>query len=86
MSALKSGEIRSVLLDMLRFAARIGCDLQGGSAATKASARGSQTSEPPTDLEQQLETCRRELAEAREPQAAISEVLPIAKRHLQDAR
>src|SRR5262249_24077038 len=47
------------------------------STGTKASARGSRIPKSPPDLEQQLESFRRELAGAREQQAATSEVLRV---------
>src|SRR6516225_2534739 len=47
------------------------------STGTKTRARVGQVRKPPADLEQQLESCRRELAEAREQQAATSEVLRV---------
>jgi GAF domain-containing protein len=53
---------------------------QGGklrSTGTKAKTRADRMRKTPADLEQQLESCRRELAEAREQQAATSEVLRV---------
>jgi transcriptional regulator with GAF, ATPase, and Fis domain len=47
------------------------------STGTKAKTRADRMRKPPADLEQQLEACRRELAEAREQQRATSEVLQI---------
>src|SRR5262245_21147358 len=47
------------------------------STGTKARARVGQVRKPPADLEQQFESCRQELAEAREQQAATSEVLQV---------
>ena len=47
------------------------------SAGTKANTRANLTRQPGADPEQQLEACRRELAEAREQQAATSEVLKV---------
>ena len=43
----------------------------------KAKTRIDRMRKPPTDLEEQLELCRRELAEAREQQTATSEVLRV---------
>src|SRR6516165_10355196 len=40
-------------------------------------AKANRIRKPPADLEQQLESCRRELAEAREQQTATSEVLRV---------
>jgi len=47
------------------------------STGTKARAHVGQVRKPPADLEQQLEACRRELADALEQQTATSEVLLI---------
>jgi two-component system, NtrC family, sensor kinase len=47
------------------------------STGTKARARVGQVRKPPADLEQQLEACRRELADALEQQTATSEVLRV---------
>jgi hypothetical protein len=47
------------------------------SARTKAKTRVDRKRKPPADLEQQLESCRHELAEAREQQTATSEVLRV---------
>src|SRR4029077_20333366 len=47
------------------------------STRTKAKPRVDRMHKPPTDLEEQLELCRRELAEAREQQTATSEVLKV---------
>jgi hypothetical protein len=47
------------------------------STRTKAKTRVDRMRKPPTDLEEQLELCRRELAEAREQQTATSEVLRV---------
>jgi GAF domain-containing protein len=47
------------------------------STATKARTRVSRIREPRADLEKELKACRRELAEAREQQAATAEVLRI---------
>jgi GAF domain-containing protein len=47
------------------------------SSGTKARARAGRTRQPAADLEQQLEACRRELADAREHQAATDEVLRV---------
>jgi hypothetical protein len=43
----------------------------------EATTRAGQAREPRADLEQQLETCKRELNEAREQQTATSEVLRV---------
>ena len=40
-------------------------------------AKANRIRKPPADLEQQLESCRRELAEVREQQTATSEVLRV---------
>src|SRR5262249_1013013 len=47
------------------------------STGTKTRTRVGQVRKPRADLERQLETCRRELAEAREQQTATSEVLRV---------
>src|SRR5262245_43913733 len=47
------------------------------STRTKATTRAGQTRKPRADLEQQLETYKRELNEAREQQTATSEVLSV---------
>src|SRR6516165_537290 len=47
------------------------------STRTKAKTRVDRIRKPPADLQQQLESCRRELAEAREQQTATSEVLRV---------
>jgi len=47
------------------------------SAGTKATTRVGQVRKPHTDLERQLETYKRELAQAREQQTATSEVLRV---------
>jgi signal transduction histidine kinase len=47
------------------------------STGTKTKTRVGQVRKPRADLERQLETCRRELAEAREQQTATSEVLQV---------
>ena len=47
------------------------------STRAKAKTRIDRMRKPPTDLEEQLELCRRELAEAREQQTATSEVLQV---------
>ena len=47
------------------------------STGTRARTRVDRMRKPSTDLEQQLESCRRELAEAREQQTATSEVLRV---------
>src|SRR5262245_41832651 len=47
------------------------------STGTKPRASAGQVRKPHAELEQQLEACRRELAEAREQQRATSEVLQI---------
>jgi hypothetical protein len=47
------------------------------STGTKTTTRVGRIPESPADLQQQLESCRRELAEAREQQAATLEVLKI---------
>jgi GAF domain-containing protein len=47
------------------------------SARTKAKTRADRKRQPPADLEQQFDSCRRELAEARELQAASAEVLRV---------
>jgi hypothetical protein len=49
------------------------------STGTKASAYVGQARKPPADLEQQFESCRQELAEAREQQAATSEILRVIR-------
>jgi hypothetical protein len=47
------------------------------STGMEATTRAGQAREPRADLEQQLETCKRELNEAREQQTATSEVLRV---------
>jgi predicted component of type VI protein secretion system len=47
------------------------------SIRAKAKMRVDQVRKPHADLKQQLESCRRELDEAREQQAATSEVLRV---------
>jgi GAF domain-containing protein len=47
------------------------------STGTKATTRVGSALNPRTDLEEELEACRRELAEAREQQAATSEILRV---------
>src|SRR5262249_43552550 len=49
----------------------------GRSTGTKTTTRVGPADNPRTDLEQELEACRRELAEAREQQIATSEVLKV---------
>src|SRR5262249_41754461 len=56
------------------------------STGTKARARVGQVRKPPADLEQQFESYREELAEAREQQAATSEILGIVARSPTDVR
>src|SRR5215468_7793494 len=49
------------------------------STGTKATTRVGQVRRPPADLKQQFESCREELAEAREQQAATSEILRVIR-------
>src|SRR5215831_13956179 len=56
------------------------------STGTKARARVGQVRKPPADLEQQFESYREELAEAREQQAATSEILGIVARSPTDVQ
>jgi ribosomal protein L19E len=50
------------------------------SPGTKGGTRVGRKEQPHRDLEQQLEACRRELAEARDQQIAASEILNVISR------